>query len=93
MPKYIVDLSQTVSERTTLYIQAHNHEQAELIAQYIAENGKDPWNRSFIDVQFTTDEVMDGPEVIACTEESELQTINVMPEHTEGLWKDGIEPV
>lgn len=91
MPTYKVDLTQTVHERATLYVQAHSNDQAEQIAQYIAENGKDPWDRHFIDVEFTTDEVTDGPEVLHSTELLDVQPCNHMPEHTHGLWKDDDE--
>lgn len=85
MPTFTVDLVQTINESTTLYVQAHNAEQAEAIAKYIAENGKDPWDRKAIDVTFRSDDVASGPEVVACTE-TQAEACNTMPEHTEGLW-------
>jgi hypothetical protein len=84
--KYKIELSQAVIERTTLDIEAHSQEQAELIAQYIAENGKDPWDRRQIDVTWQADEVQSGPEVISCNEDETLAPDNTMPEHTEGLF-------
>jgi hypothetical protein len=85
--KFKIELSQTVIERATLDIEAHSQEQAELIAQYIAENGKDPWDRRTIEVTWGHDECVDGPEVISCQEDETLAPDNVMPEHTEGLFK------
>lgn len=87
MPTYKVDLSQTVTETTTLYVQAHSEEQAELIALYIAENGKDPWDRSFVGVDFITGDIADGPTVRKSTEATGAVPCNKMPEHTEGLFK------
>jgi thymidylate synthase len=85
--KYKVDLVQTVTEVTTLVIEAHNEEQAELIAEYIATEGKDPWDRKFIDVTWRPDEVHDSAEMVACTESDETPC-NTLPEHTEGLFAD-----
>jgi hypothetical protein len=84
--KYAVELAQTVSESTTLYIEAHNMEQAELIAQYIAENGKDPWDRKLIEVTWRTDEIQSGAEVIGCEKSEAYPPCNTLPEHTEGLF-------
>lgn len=87
MPKYKVDLTQSVNESLTLYVQAHNPEQAEDIAQYIAESGKDPWDRHLINVDFIVDDIRHGPEVVSCDEILEdAEPCNIMPEHTEGLW-------
>ncbi|HEY2245681.1 MAG TPA: hypothetical protein VGH47_15935 [Xanthobacteraceae bacterium] len=92
--KYEVELAQTVIESTTLYIEAHNQEQAELIAEYIAENGKDPWDRKRIEVTWQTIEVHGDIEVITCEQESASERLalppacNTLPEHTEGLFAD-----
>jgi hypothetical protein len=83
--KYVVDLVQTVSESTSLIIEAHNEDQAGLIAQYIAENGKDPWDRKPIEVTWRSAEVVDGADVISC-QETVHDACNTMPEHTEGLF-------
>jgi hypothetical protein len=84
--KYKVDLSQTVIESTTLYIEAHNKEQAELIAEYIAQNGKDPWDRKFVEVFWRYGEIQSEAEVISCEERETADPCNTVPEHTEGLW-------
>jgi hypothetical protein len=88
--KYEVDLVQTVSESTRLYVEAHNQEQAELIAQYIAENGKDPWDRLPVDVTWRPDRVVDDAAVISCEVAMEGVGIacNTLPEHTEGLFSE-----
>lgn len=91
MPTYLIELKQDVTESTMLTVQAHSEEQAELIAQWIAENGKDPGDRSFIDVTWSPDEVRDGPEVISCHQHDAGAPCNHMPEHTAGLWKDDAE--
>ena len=89
--KYAVQLAQTVIETTTLFIEAHNERQAELIAQYIAENGKDPWDRKPIDVTWEADEVRDSGDVLLCEERPDAWPCNTLPEHTEGLWKQEAE--
>ena len=86
--KYAVRLAQTVIETTTLFVEAHNEDQAELIAQYIVENGKDPYDRKFIEVVWRADEVRDQ-DVLACAEfADDTPCCNTMPEHAEGLFKD-----
>ena len=93
MPKYQVDVSQTVHEGATLFVLAHSAEQAELITQYICENGKDPWDRKAIDVTWSATEVQGDAEVISCSEAPEHIGVpcNTMPEHTEGLFADDSE--
>jgi hypothetical protein len=87
MATYRLELNQTVLETTVLYVQAHSQEQAELIAEYIAKNGKDPLDRKFVDVTWDTEEINTSPHVYDCEEDNGHAPCNTMPEHTEGLFK------
>jgi hypothetical protein len=88
MTTYRVDLNETVLQTTVLYVQAHSEEQAKLIAEYIAENGKDPWDRTFVDVTWDTDEIETSPHAYECEKSDFREPVNTMPEHTEGLFSN-----
>ena len=84
--KFRIGVARTVTEYATIHVEAHSQEQAELIAQYIAVNGKDPWDRTRIDVEWESGEMHDVPEIAWCTEDEDVTPDNTKPKHTEGLW-------
>jgi hypothetical protein len=66
--KYKVNLLQLVTERTTLYVEAPDAEQAKSIAEYMAQNGKDPATRKFVAVDWEPVEIKDEAWAVACEE-------------------------
>ena len=58
--KFKVDIVQAVLESATIHVEAHSPEEAGLMAQYIAGDGRSPWERRFVDVSWRSSEAGDG---------------------------------
>lgn len=75
MPKFKVDLAQTVHERTTLYIDADSEELAEQTALNIARGVIEPQTLQETP-DWRCDEVQEEAEVIACQEAHSLAEVS-----------------
>jgi hypothetical protein len=66
--KYTVNLARVVTEAATLYIEAPNAEEAKSIAEYIAQNGKDPATRKPVAVDWEPAGIKEEAWTVACEE-------------------------